>query len=192
MAKLQNDEATCGTCGGPLRNGFLLGHHFRIRWSEERHGLTVFHGRPLIKRPPRFLLTARWWFTAPSIPARRCERCKQVTFEYTEDAPESPMRDRIASGVLAGILLATVWGMAFALVWISGIDELPTREVVMFCVLGGVFLIMAIVALLFAVRRRPGASCRRASFVFQRRTSTGLSPRSIGVPRRIQFRTALP
>ena len=119
--------------------------------------MTIFHGRPLLKRPPRFLLSFRWWFAAPAIPARRCERCKLVTFEYTEDAPESPIRDRIASGVVAAILLATLIGMAFALAWIAGMGELPNRELVVFSVIGAVLFVTAFVALLFAVRKRPGA-----------------------------------
>jgi hypothetical protein len=99
-------------CGGELSHGYLLGKHSRIRWSSTKEGMTIFHGVPLIKSGKKYWSNWKNWVYAPSIPAMRCENCKQVFFLYDNEEPENPQKEKIALIIFGATLI--VFGVLLA------------------------------------------------------------------------------
>lgn len=101
-----NHPDQCPRCGRALQPGYLLGKQNRIRWSTSPKGMTIFHGVPLMQRQRDFWRSGKWWCNCPNIPAARCEHCRLVLFQYNHDARENPTRERRASLLMGGSLLA--------------------------------------------------------------------------------------
>ena len=104
------DLSKCSNCGNKLKPGYLLGKHFRIKWSSSSKGMTIFHGVPLNRLNKKPLLNWKYWLYAPSIPAMRCEKCKLVLFEYDNDEVENS-RNEILASVIIGLALIILAGL---------------------------------------------------------------------------------
>jgi len=66
---------TCPKCGQTMNYGFIAGHWFKLRWVETNNTKTIFAGIKLRKK-----LDSLW--SAPTIEAVRCQRCKIGIFRY--------------------------------------------------------------------------------------------------------------
>ena len=69
------EQAKCPSCGGPLEQGYLHGHWWRIRWSPKKRKFWAFTGEPVGK--------GGLW-AAPSVKAARCTRCGIGLFSCDE------------------------------------------------------------------------------------------------------------
>ena len=140
---------SCPKCGGGLKQGYLLGKQNRIRWSVSPKGMTIFHGVPLIKLEKGFWRNSRWWFYAPSIPAKRCEQCRLAIFSYNNDQHETPKNERLASLIIGGsfVLIALVVLFVALFSW----SLLPIVPVIMLIILGVISLILIFLGAILAV-----------------------------------------
>ena len=148
-ALLNIELDSCPKCGGALEQGYLLGKQNRIRWSVSPKGMTIFHGVPLIKLEKGFWRNSRWWFYAPSIPAKRCEQCRLVIFSYNNDQHETPKNERLASLIIGGsfVLIALVMLFVALFSWL-----LPIKApVIMLIILGVISLILIFLAAILIV-----------------------------------------
>lgn len=145
----------CPNCGIPLKQGYLLGKHNRIRWSVSREGMTIFHGVPLIKLKKQFWRDFKWWSFPPSIPAVKCSNCKLVIFEYDNDIIENPNKERIASTIIGGAL--TTAGIVLSILTVMLVIYIKEVHILLILSLGFIsFIILLIGALFIAhVRRYP-------------------------------------
>lgn len=100
------DLKHCPNCGGTLKRGYLIGKQNQIHWSASEKGMTIFHGVPLIRLEKGHWRRWQSWFYAPSISSERCLECKLVIFSYNNDAKENPRKERWASIILGGFLIA--------------------------------------------------------------------------------------
>jgi hypothetical protein len=64
----------CPKCGGAMERGYITGQATRLRWCEKPNTKTIFAGKPLRKK--------RTFWSAPTIEAVRCKRCKIGMFTY--------------------------------------------------------------------------------------------------------------